>query len=213
MKKTKLFFLFPLLAAFAACAGPQIAVNPRADFSAVKRVAVITFGGPQGDLAADMLTQSLVARGADVVERQRLSSVMQEQSITSSGAFDPATAKKLGKLLGVDALFLGTVAESTPPSTYLVNSSNDSVVNTVTKVSGGSISSEGPVLGLPNSQILSTTANVSLVTRMVDVETGSVLWSAFMTYEGFDILSAITGITDAFAQSLTPIWPVLSPAK
>ena len=173
----------------------------------------MTFNGPQGDLAADLLTQSLVARGADVVERQQLSSVMQEQSLSSSGSFDPATAKKLGKLLGVDALFLGTVAESTPPSTYLVNSSNDAIVNTVTKVSGNNVYSEGSVLGLPNSQLLSTTANVSLVTRMVDVETGSIMWSAFMAYEGFDIPSAITGITSTFVRSLSPIWPSLSPVK
>jgi len=209
MKKIPLLLLFPLL---AACATPQIAVNPRADFSAVKRVAVISFNGPKGDLAADMLTQSLLSHGADVVERQRLSSVMQEQSL-SSGLFDQATAKQLGKLLGVDALFVGTVAESTPPSTYMVSSSNASLVTSVTGVSSGNIHSEGSVLGLPNTQLLSTAANVSLVARMVDVETGSILWSASMSYEGFDIPSAMTAITDSFTSSLVPIWPALYHVK
>lgn len=211
--KIKLPLFLPFLALCASCAAPNVAVNPRADFSAVKRVAVLSFTGPRGDLAADMLTQSLVARGADVVERQRLSAVMQEQSLTASGSFDPASAARLGKLLGVDALFLGTVAESTPPSTYMVNTSNDSLVTNVTRVSGGNIYSQGSVMGLSNSQLLSTTANVALVARMVDAQTGSILWSASMSYEGLDIPSAMTAITESFINSLAPIWPSLSRAE
>ena len=156
-----------------------------------------------------MLTQSLVSHGADVVERQRLSSIMQEQSLSSSSSFDPATAKQLGKLLGVDALFLGTVAESTPASTYMVSASNDPLVTSVSQISGGNLYSEGSVTGLPNSQLLSTTANVALVSRMVDVQTGTILWSASMSYEGLDISSAMSAITDSFINSLSPIWPSL----
>lgn len=205
MKKTLL--LLPAL--LAACATPNVAVNPRADFTAVKRVAVLSFGGQQGELAADLLTQSLLARGADVVERQRLSAVMEEQRLTASTAFDPSTAKELGRLLGVDALFVGTVAESTPQSSYIVSGTNNARRATVAKVSGGSVYSEGTVLGLPDSQLLSTTANVSLVSRMVDVRTGSVLWAASMSYEGFDVSAAMTGITEAFSRSLAQIWPEL----
>ena len=193
----------------SACVTPQVAINPRADFSAIKRVAVLPFNGANGDLAADMLTQSLVSHGADVVERQRLDAVMKEQSLSVSNAFDPATAKQFGKLLGVDAIFVGTVGESTPQSSYIVSGSNDSVVTNVTQVSGGSVYSEGSVLGAPNSQILSTTANVSLLARMVDAQTGSIMWAASMSYEGFDITSAMRGICESFASSLSPIWPGL----
>jgi len=209
MTKTPSAALPLLLALCAACATPQIAVNPRADFSAVKRVAVLPFGGPKGVLAADLLTQSLIAAGADVVERQRLDSVMQEQSLSSSGSFDPATAKQLGRLLGVDALFVGTVAESTPASTYLVSSSNDPLVTSVTQVNGSNIHPDGSVAGLPSSQLFSTAASVSLVSRMVEVQTGSILWSASMSYEGLDIPSATKAITDSFVKSLTPIWPYI----
>jgi len=213
MRTKKLSLLLPFLGLLTACMTPRVAVNPRADFSAVKRVAVLPFSGPKGDLAADMLTQSLVAQGADVIERQQLDAVMREHSLTASSAFDPATAKELGRLLGVDALFLGTVAESTPPSTYLVSASENPHMTSVTQVANTNIYSEGSVMGIPNSQLLSTTANVSLVSRMVDVQTGSIMWSASMVYEGFDISSAMAGITDAFIRSLTPIWPGLYKAK
>jgi hypothetical protein len=138
---------------------------------------------------------------------------MRENSLSVSSAFDPATAKELGKLLGVDALFLGTVAESTPASAYLVSTSDNPRNTTITPVANNSIYSEGSVMGIPNSQLLSTTANVSLVSRMVDVQTGTIMWSASMAYEGFDIPSAMAGITDAFIQSLSPIWPNISKAQ
>jgi hypothetical protein len=80
-------------------------------------------------------------------------------------------------------------------------------------VGGGTAYSEGSVPGVPNSQLLSTTANVSLISRMVDVQTGSVLWSASMAYEGFDTASAMSGITDAFVNSLEAIWPGIYKAK
>ena len=205
--------LLPALLFLAACATPKVAVNPRADFAGIKRVAVLSFNGPKGDLAADLMTQSLLEQGADVIERQHLDSVMREQSLSTSGSFDPATAKQLGRLLGVDALFVGTVAESTPQSSYIVNQSENPRHTTITQVSGGTVYSEGTVMGMPNSQLLSTTANVSLLSRMVDVQTGSIMWSASMNYEGFDIPSAMTSITDAFIRSLSPIWPGLYKPK
>lgn len=209
MKKIYPLLLIAPLALLAACVTPNVAVNPRANFSSIKRVAVISFGGNRGDLAADLMTQSLIAHGADVIERQRLDTVMKEQSLTASSSFDPATAKQLGKLLGVDALFVGTVAESVPASSYIVSQSQNPRNTTVMQVNGSSIYSEGSVMGMPNSQLLSTTANVSLISRMVDVQTGSILWSASMAYEGFDIASAMSAISDAFISSLEPIWPGL----
>jgi curli biogenesis system outer membrane secretion channel CsgG len=205
--------LLPALLLLAACATPKVAVNPRADFSGVKRVAVLSFNGPKGDLAADLMTQSLIEQGADVIERQHLDSVLKEQSLSSSSAFDPNTAKQLGRLLGVDALFVGTVAESTPQSSYIVSQSENNRITTLTQVGGGTVYSEGSVMGMPNSQLLSTTANVSLLSRMVDVQTGSIMWSASMNYEGFDIPSAMSSITDAFIRSLSPIWPGLYKPK
>ncbi|OGS12578.1 MAG: hypothetical protein A2234_06325 [Elusimicrobia bacterium RIFOXYA2_FULL_58_8] len=205
----KNIFLFLVLAPLTACVTPQVAINRNADFSAVKRVAVLSFGGKNGDLAADMLTQSLLMRGADVIERQKLSDVIQEHSLSSSKYFDQTTAKELGKLLGVDALFVGTVAESAPAGKYLVNTANGNLVTDVTKVSNSGLYSEGSVAGLPNSQLLSTTANATLVARMVDAQTGSILWSGSMSYEGFDLTTAMREIANAFTTSLAPIWPAL----
>lgn len=196
-------------AALAACVTPQVAFNPRANFAAVRRVAVVTFAGPQGDLAADLLTQNLVAHGADVVERQQLSAILNEQHLASSGILDPRTVQEVGKILGVDALFVGTVAQSKEAQSYVVTQPQNAIVGGIAPVGGKTVVSEGPVLGVPDSQVVTTEADAALVARMVDVKTGSILWSASMSYEGFDVQSAMQGIAESFVQSLIPVWPQL----
>lgn len=207
-----------LLAAFAAaagCVGPEIAVNRRADFSRIQRVAVASFSGPGGEAAADMFTQDLLMEGADVVERQRLDAVLNEHNLAGSNVLDPTTIKKVGKILGVDAIFVGTVVNATPSQSYLVQSGGPEsiVIDSVTPVTGRTLYPQGGVLGIPGSEVVTAAANVALISRLVDVETGSVLWSARMTYEGFDAQTAMSNVTSSFARSLIPLWPSLQPLK
>ncbi len=198
-----------LLAILSGCATPDIAVNSRADFSRIHRVAVATFSGPSGDAAADLLTQDLLKHGADVVERQRLDALLQEQNLASQQTLDPTTIKKVGRLLGVDAIFLGTVTSNTPSQSYLVTTGRHGGRHTITSVGSAQVYSGGPAAGLPNSQVVTSAAQSALITRMVDVETGSILWSGHMSYEGYDNQSAMAGITSSLAKSLVPLWPAL----
>ena len=202
-----------LAALLSGCATAQVAYNPRADFGKVKRVAVLTFDGPQGDAAAELMTQSLVFYGADVVERRRLEAVLAEQRLSASGLLDPATAKRVGGILGVDALFVGTVVQSLPEQSYLVAGSRDNRLTTVTPVSRPNLSPGLSVPGVPDSQVVTSNASVSLVSRLVDVQTGSILWAGSMSYEGLDIASAMRTITTSFVDSLVPIWTDLRRPK
>jgi curli biogenesis system outer membrane secretion channel CsgG len=45
----------------------------------------------------------------DVIERTRLASVLSEQQLSASGMIDDAAAAQVGKVLGADALVLGTI--------------------------------------------------------------------------------------------------------
>jgi curli biogenesis system outer membrane secretion channel CsgG len=194
----------------AGCVGPQIAINSHADFTRIHRVAVATFGGAGGDVAADLLTQDLLQRGADVVERQRLDAILREQHLAAANILDPSTIKLMGKILGVDAIFVGTVANNMPSQSYLVTSSRRGyTANTVTAVGGGTVYNAGSPLGVPDSQLIVSAAQASLIARMVDVETGSIMWSGRMSYEGLDAEETMAGITSSFAESLVPLWPAL----
>lgn len=203
-----------LLLALGGCASNmQVAINPKANFAAVQRIAVVSFGGPQGEAAADSLTQFLVGYGANVVERKHLQSVLSEQQMGASGVLDPSTVRRVGKILGVDALIVGTVSEFTPSRSYVVQTGANVVVGGITPIDGRNVYPVGGVPGSPDSQIIASAASVALIARMVDVETGSILWSAMMSYEGFDTASAMRSITQSFIDSLVPVWPSLIKPK
>lgn len=49
------------------------------------------------------------ARGFSVIDRNHLRTILKEQKLSMSGLMDPENQKKLGKILGVDALVLGSI--------------------------------------------------------------------------------------------------------
>ena len=57
-----------------------------------------------GNAVADEFVFQLLDRGITVVERSQLKNIMKEQDLWKSGRLDTATVKRIGKLLGVDAL-------------------------------------------------------------------------------------------------------------
>lgn len=88
-----------------------------------KRVAVLDFDfgtiqnwwGGHWDIGkgvASLIVTQLVRDGSYVVvERKALEAVLAEQNFSSSERADPATAARLGKILGVDAIILGTITQ------------------------------------------------------------------------------------------------------
>jgi curli biogenesis system outer membrane secretion channel CsgG len=63
-----------------------------------------------GKAVADMLVTKLVKNGlVTVIERTALDKLLAEQNLTNSDRTDPTTAAKLGRILGVDAIILGTI--------------------------------------------------------------------------------------------------------
>jgi hypothetical protein len=63
---------------------------------------------------ADALVTSLVQAGRfDVVERERLDLVMSEQNLTQTGRVDPATAARVGRILGAELVVFGLVTGAT----------------------------------------------------------------------------------------------------
>lgn len=180
----------------AACRGPQVAFSPRYDFAQLKRVAVARFDGPGGTAAADLFAHSLLETGAEIVERGRLEALLREQRLSAVGALDPETVTEVGRLLGVDGLFLGSVTKYTPARSYLVYSD----------ARHGSEDLRSVPTSSPHVSMLTSSAVVGMTARLVDVETGAVVWSAHQSYEGFDIDSAMSSVSEAFARSLRRLW-------
>ncbi|HYK35703.1 CsgG/HfaB family protein [Alloacidobacterium sp.] len=70
----------------------------------------ITYGTNLGKTAADLLVNRLVQDGGcSVIERTALDKLLSEQDFSNSNRADPVTAAKLGRILGVDAIILGSI--------------------------------------------------------------------------------------------------------
>jgi curli biogenesis system outer membrane secretion channel CsgG len=195
------------IAAAAGCAGPEVAFNSRYEFSKLRRVAVLEFSGPRGTAAADFFAHALLATGADVVERNRLRSLLAEQKLSSDGALAPETARRVGRVLGVDGLFVGSVTRYSEPKSFLIlESSSPYVSSPAGPVEGSTRFTRTAALGQSGANVVSSSAQVGLAARLVDVETGSVVWSAHQSYEGFDTDAAMSSISTSFARSLAQLW-------
>src|SRR5262245_51016539 len=93
---------------------------PTADAAGKKiRVAVMDFqnnstwhwwGDRLGEAANDEFVTQLVNSGQfSVIERQKLNTVLSEQALGASGAVQSSTAAKIGKILGAQIIFTGSI--------------------------------------------------------------------------------------------------------
>jgi curli biogenesis system outer membrane secretion channel CsgG len=121
-----------------------------------RRIGVIDFQNKApyaqnriGDTATDILITELVKSGKFiVVERDKMSKILDEQKLGQTGAIDPATAAQVGKILGLNAIVTGSVSQF-------------------------GVKSEGKdfLISQSKQQIVECTVDI----RVVDTETGQVL--------------------------------------
>src|SRR3990167_8184801 len=85
--------------------------------AAKKMIAVVDFTDLQGnvtELGRFLAEEFSVAfagagKGFEVVDRTHLKSILAEHKLSATGIIDPQTARKLGQIVGVDALITGTI--------------------------------------------------------------------------------------------------------
>ena len=118
------------LLVFATAALPALAASqaaPPAPPAPKRRIAVLDFDyatvqdyvndifGRNEDIGkgiADMLVTDLVRNGTySVIERRQLDRVLQEQNFQQSGRSDPTSAVQLARILGVDAIVIGSITQ------------------------------------------------------------------------------------------------------
>lgn len=84
------------------------------DYGTVRSSSAALFGSDVdvGRGISDLLVKSLVKDGTySVIERQALDRILAEQNFSTSDRANPATAARLGKLLGVDAIIVGSITQ------------------------------------------------------------------------------------------------------
>jgi len=84
----------------------------------IKEVAVVDFKGPDrsGSQIATLLQAKLIeSQYFDIIERDKINRILEEQNMSMSGVMDEETAVEIGKLLGVDAMIFGEVTQYEVP--------------------------------------------------------------------------------------------------
>lgn len=167
MRKIVVSSILALLIAFTAAAQP-----------AKHRVAVLDFGygtvmtsvqaifGSNQDVGkgiSDLLINELVNDGTyRVIERSAIDHVLQEQNFSNSDRANPATAAKIGALLGTDVIIVGDVTQFGRDDKHY---------------GGGGAGGTWGGYGLGKLGIKKAKAVVEVTARMIDVNTGEVLAS------------------------------------
>lgn len=108
--------LFVLVATLAACRTTQQTsyVHKNADLGAIAKVAVLPFDNLSQDRAAGDKVQKLFyleVLALDVFEVAEPGQVTKVMRTTAADALGPADYQKIGKDLGVDAVFVGSVVD------------------------------------------------------------------------------------------------------
>ena len=150
-----------------ACAAPSPTPGRK------KRVAIIDFdyATVHGSIAAlfgqdvdvgkgisDLLVTYLVKDGTySVIERKALDKIMAEQNFSNSDRANPTSAAKIGKLLGVDAIIVGSITQF----------GNETKNMNLGGAGGGLVG-----FGLGGFGHKKSKAIVAVTARMVDIDTG-----------------------------------------
>jgi curli biogenesis system outer membrane secretion channel CsgG len=137
------------------------------DYGTVQSSVSAIFGTDQdiGKGISSMLIEKLVKDGQySVIERAALDKLLAEQNFSNSDRANPTSAAKIGQLLGVDTIIIGTITQFGRDDKH-------------TNIGGGGFGSK---YGLGGIGTKNSKAVVAVSARMVNVNTG-------------EIISAVTG--------------------
>jgi curli biogenesis system outer membrane secretion channel CsgG len=146
-----------------------------------KRVAVLDFDyatvrdrvsaifGTDADIGkgiADLIVEKLVQSGKySVIERKALDKILAEQNLSNSDRADSSTAARLGRVLGVDAIIMGSITQFGRDDKS-------------TGVAGGAVSRVTGRFGIGGVKRSEANAVVGISARMVNTETAEILATA-----------------------------------
>ena len=138
------------------------------------KVAVMDFTGRQGDnyrSQFEALLQNLKFKGKpiyEIIDRANIETILKEQAFQLSGIVDEETAVKIGKMVGVDAIWTGSVKEETDEIVSYDRRSRCKLYDS---------NSNCQYYESYNVKCLTTSAVVSFTPKLTSVTTGRLIYS------------------------------------
>lgn len=165
--------LIPVVAALLLATAPLVAQQERMrvavldfDYATVKTDVAAIFGTDQdiGKGITTLLIDKLVNDGNyRMVDRQAMAKILAEQNFSNSNRADPNSAAQIGKLLGVQAIIVGSITQF---------GRDDK------KYGGAGGGGTWHGYGMGNLGLSKSKATVGITARIIDVNTGEILASS-----------------------------------
>ena len=202
---------------FAGCT-PKTVISRTYNFNQMRRIGIMCFESSRSSLhgVENLFAKYLISAGFQVVERSQLESVLQEHNISVSGYLSPETTREIGKILGVDVLLIGEVTAYTPTRKELTlvatrrTESRPVYRQDVMQLPDGSYAAYSRRVGTEYShsseltpQEYTINAQVGVIAKLVDVETGEVVWIGSDDAESSSALSAADYLARVLVKSFT----------
>jgi len=138
------------------------------DYATVQSSVSSIFGTNQdiGKGIADLLVDKLVNDGTySVIERKALDKILAEQNFSNSDRADPSSAAKIGKVLGVDAIVIGSITQFGRDDKK-------------TSVGGGGLGGVTGRFGIGGISKNDSKAVVAITARLINTDTAEILAGA-----------------------------------
>jgi curli biogenesis system outer membrane secretion channel CsgG len=135
------------------------------EYAAVHDSASALFGTrvDVGKGIRDLLVEKLVQGNTySVIDRAAMDKILTEQNFSNSDRVNPASAAKLGQVLGVDAIIIGSITQFGRDDKS-------------TTVGGGGFGGFGARLGLGGVKKQNAKAAVGVTARLIDINTAEIL--------------------------------------
>jgi curli biogenesis system outer membrane secretion channel CsgG len=162
---SSVFALFALISLSHAQQKKRVAVM-NFDYATVHQSVLSIWGGYDQDIGkgiADLLVDQLVTDGQySVIERKALDKVLAEQNFSNSDRADPSSAAKLGKVLGVDAIIIGSITQFGRDDKK-------------TGVGAGAFGGFGRKVGIGGIEKKEAKAAVAVSARMINTDTAEII--------------------------------------
>ncbi len=218
-----------LFLGLTGCASNLVTVNKTYDHSKIKRVAVLGFeayeGIPSsGRTMTGVFEKWLMTAGYRLIEREQVDKVLKEQNFQLAGGVDKDQAVKLGKILGVDALVMGSVVvySQDQSSIVMVNIRSVTQEPVIVKKDVQIVRNGKTVIEQVDSvvdyrvthhnekqpQVYRIQAQSGVVAKMVDTESGELIWVGSDTAEGVNVQDASEYVVRRIVKALKTIWPI-----
>lgn len=179
---------FIIISLFSGCA-TKIKVNMLQpaqyhEASLTKTVAVLPFSGPEGKAFAAEVEGVLASIGIDdkryftLVDRATLDKTISEMQLSQSGMVDQKTAAKLGKLIGAQGIYTGTVLQNNYDDSRYYEKRSACVRYEIKRDKDGKTSQGACIYWrYYNVNCTKRVASFAVSPKLVEVSTGKILYS------------------------------------